>query len=94
MSRIHAHPETHGTVFGLVTVTVDLEHADCVLLVQPVKTVGAAAKRIHFHNLDEIRGAYATHRNNSRDPRSVDMAKALKYAGTRLNPQAGDSRND
>lgn len=90
MSSPHLDPETHGTKFGKITVTVDLARGDCVIIAPGKGLVGQevpASKR--FNSLDEIRGAYSIQLQLAetapgKHPNAGDMAKALKFAGHQL----------
>jgi hypothetical protein len=89
MTSPHLDPDTHGTTFGKITVTVDLELGDCIIIAPGKGLVGQEVpSRKRFNSLDEIRAAYRTQnwlsRKPQQHPHAGDMASALKFAGRQL----------
>ncbi|NSY36849.1 hypothetical protein [Leisingera sp. ANG59] len=89
MTSPHLDPETHGTTFGKITVTVDLGLGDCIIIAPGKGLVGQEVpSRKRFNTLDEIREAYRTQnwlsRKPERHPHAGDIARALKFAGQLL----------
>ncbi|KIC09830.1 hypothetical protein RA19_13760 [Leisingera sp. ANG-M1] len=89
MSSPHLDPDTHGTNFGKVIVTVDLERGDCIIIAPGKGLVGQEIpSRKRFNSLDEIVGAYRTQCQlaacSGKHPNARDMANALKFAGQQL----------
>ncbi|WP_035920114.1 hypothetical protein [Leisingera aquimarina] len=90
MNSPHLDPATHGTKFGKITVTVDLDLGDCIIIAPGKGLVGQevpSSKR--FNSLDEIAGAYRTQCQLAasaadKHPNAQDMANALKFAGRKL----------
>ncbi|KIC36531.1 hypothetical protein [Leisingera sp. ANG-M7] len=91
MTSPHLSPETHGTTFGKITVTVDVERGDCIIHAPGKGLVGQEVPtRKRFNSLDEIRGAYGIQLQLARTapgkhPNARDMARALEFAGKALN---------
>ncbi|MBY6056785.1 hypothetical protein [Leisingera daeponensis] len=89
MTSPHLDPETHGTTFGKITVTVDQNLGDCIIIAPGKGLVGQdVPSRKRFNSLDEIRQAYRTQnwlsRKAQQHPHAGDMASALKFAGQLL----------
>ncbi|MFY0309653.1 hypothetical protein ACFMBG_07120 [Leisingera sp. D0M16] len=89
MSSPHLDPDTHGSKFGKVTVTVDLDLGDCIIIAPGKGLIGQEVPcRQRYNSLDEIRGAYRTQnwlsRKPQQHPHAGDMARALKFAGRKL----------
>lgn len=85
MTSPHLDPDTHGTTFGVATVTVDLDAGDCVVRAPRPGRVLPVMRRVRFNSLDEIRGAYQVQIGRARtDPVARDVAAALKFAGQKL----------
>lgn len=78
----HDNPAANGTVFGVATVTVDLDVGDCVVVVD---ADGYRTRRPRFHSIEEIQGAYQVQAGlAATDPVAGDIARALKFAATQL----------
>jgi hypothetical protein len=85
MSDIHAHPEANGTKFGEVTVTVDPECGDCVIIAPRPGPIAPVMRRTRFHSLYEIQGAYQVQFGlAATDPTARDVARALKFAAQQI----------
>lgn len=99
MSSPHSDPSTHGQQFGRVVVTIDLDAFDCVLRAPGAgRGLRAAGERVvRLHSLDEVREAFRTQnwlsRKPEEHPHAADMARALKFAGLRLEKHQEKSRN-
>lgn len=90
MTSPHADPERHGVKFGDVTVTVDLELGDCVVIAPRPARFGPVPRRTRFLTVEEVEGAYqAQAAQGSNDPVASDMARALKFAAQRLRSDKG-----
>lgn len=98
MSSPHLSPEIHGTKFGKITVTVDLERGDCIIHAPGKGLVGQEVPtRKRFNSLDEIRGAYGIQLQLAqtapeKHPNAGDMARALEFAGKKLKDHQDRSR--
>jgi hypothetical protein len=97
MSSPHTNPEQHGTRFGHVVVTVDLELGDCVVIAPQRAGVTTAPRKMRLNSLDEIRGAYRVQtglarRVSAKHPHAADIARALKFAGEQIKAQQGKKR--
>ena len=92
MTSPHNDPESHGHKFGRVVVTVDLELRDCVIIAPQPGKITTIPRKVRFHNLDEMRGAYEAQTKLAKGGNSVaaDIARALKFAGEEI--QATDKR--
>lgn len=89
MSLQHANPEEHGTTFGEVVVTVDVELGDCMVRAPQRGPIGPVPRSMRLNSLDEIRGAYQiqsglARRSPRQNPHAADIARALVHAGQRL----------
>lgn len=98
MSAQHANPDLHGTRFGNVVVTVDLELGDCMVRAPQKGRICTMPRTIRLNSLDEIRGAYAAQAQLARcspkeNPHAADIARALKLAGQKLKANQGRNRN-
>lgn len=94
MSTQHANPDEHGTRFGEVVVTIDLELGDCVVRAPQKGPIGPVPRKIRLNTLDEIQGAYQAQlmlaqRFPKDHPHAADIARALKLAGQRLRAHQG-----
>jgi hypothetical protein len=82
----HIDPVRFGHVFGRATVTVDVDAGDCVVHTARPGRLEARPVRLHLHSLDELDGAYQVQwRLGLKDELAADIARALKFAGQRLN---------
>lgn len=91
MRITHDDPAANGTIFGVATVTVDLDCGDIVITVD---ADGYRAQRIRLHSIDEIQGAYQVQVGLAATaPVAGDIARALKFAAQQLkNHQEGKQR--
>lgn len=97
MSTQHANPDEHGTRFGEVVVAVNLSLGDCLVTAPQRMGITTAPRTIRLHSLDEIQGAYQAQlmlaqRAPKDHPHAADIARALKFAGQRLNAHQGRKR--
>lgn len=97
MSTQHANPDEHGTCFGEVVVTIDLELGDCVVRAPQKGPISPVLRKIRFNSLDEIQGAYQAQLMLAQlapkvHPHAADIARALKLAGQRLIAHQGRKR--
>lgn len=82
MTSPHDSPSSNGSVFGVATVTVDLEAGDCVIRAD---ANGYRARQLRLHGLDEVQGAYQVQNGLAAiSPVAKDIASALKFAGQQL----------
>lgn len=97
MTSPHANPELHGTCFGKVVVTVDLELGDCVVIAPQRAGITTAPRKMRLNSLDEIRGAYGiqirlAERAGTNHEHAADIARALRFAGEQIKEQQGKGR--
>lgn len=94
MTSPHSDPERFGVAFGQVVVTVDESRRDCVVIAPQPTRIAAAPRKMRLHSLDEIRGAWAIQNKLGKAGNQVaaDVAKALEFAGKKLNPQQRTKR--